>query len=410
MAEFIVKCPHCNAELQAQEEWGGMELDCPVCNEKFVLQNSVRENLEKLNTPSFIFVCPHCKTQVELPGVMNGQEYECKGCYEKSTAIPAEEKQCPYCRNTIKIQANICKYCKRDVSEVEVGSVTGDLMDFIKYKTGILFEYFKTVDRQKIRMMASVAVLALLGIVYGCLQYNTILEKRRQEREQRIAEEKRIAEERVAEKKRLAEEKRIAEEIERKIKTAQDAKDTLVQLRRIKEEYPSAEAKINLLIEKEEANIAEKNRKIAESAQLFQGEFGIRFGDYLTSGEKGVYISVTPPSPRAPFKKYKVSTDKQGKIYQITAYTETYIRLGDPGFSSAVESEIRKKYGTHIPVEYSSYKLAKYTYGMSSTFQFGNSKYICIREALALDSYGNALNLGEFPLLEVAVDYVNLKK
>ena len=38
MAEFIKKCPHCNAELQVQDEWIGMEIECPRCEEKFCLQ------------------------------------------------------------------------------------------------------------------------------------------------------------------------------------------------------------------------------------------------------------------------------------------------------------------------------------------------------------------------------------
>ena len=38
MAEFITKCPHCNAELQVQDEWIGMELECLQCRQKFCLQ------------------------------------------------------------------------------------------------------------------------------------------------------------------------------------------------------------------------------------------------------------------------------------------------------------------------------------------------------------------------------------
>ena len=31
MAVFIQKCPHCNCELQMQEEWSGMEVNCAFC-------------------------------------------------------------------------------------------------------------------------------------------------------------------------------------------------------------------------------------------------------------------------------------------------------------------------------------------------------------------------------------------
>ena len=37
MSEFITKCPHCNAELQAQDEWMGMEVECPLCKKSFTI-------------------------------------------------------------------------------------------------------------------------------------------------------------------------------------------------------------------------------------------------------------------------------------------------------------------------------------------------------------------------------------
>ena len=37
MAEFIIKCPHCNNDLQIQDEWIGMEVECPICHNKFVI-------------------------------------------------------------------------------------------------------------------------------------------------------------------------------------------------------------------------------------------------------------------------------------------------------------------------------------------------------------------------------------
>ena len=40
MAEFITKCPHCNAELQVQNEWIGMEVECPQCKKMFVIQEN----------------------------------------------------------------------------------------------------------------------------------------------------------------------------------------------------------------------------------------------------------------------------------------------------------------------------------------------------------------------------------
>ena len=36
MAEQNIKCPHCNSELTLDEEYMGMEVECPACNQNFV--------------------------------------------------------------------------------------------------------------------------------------------------------------------------------------------------------------------------------------------------------------------------------------------------------------------------------------------------------------------------------------
>ena len=41
MADFTTACPHCNAELQAQTEWIGMEAECTECQTSFVIQAPV---------------------------------------------------------------------------------------------------------------------------------------------------------------------------------------------------------------------------------------------------------------------------------------------------------------------------------------------------------------------------------
>ena len=49
MAEFITKCPHCNAELQVQDEWIGMNVECPQCQKTFTI--SVTDTDESKSTP-----------------------------------------------------------------------------------------------------------------------------------------------------------------------------------------------------------------------------------------------------------------------------------------------------------------------------------------------------------------------
>ena len=38
MAEKNIKCPHCNSELTLDEEYMGMEVECPACNQNFVAE------------------------------------------------------------------------------------------------------------------------------------------------------------------------------------------------------------------------------------------------------------------------------------------------------------------------------------------------------------------------------------
>lgn len=37
MAKLNINCPHCYENLQIQEEWWGLEMECPVCQNKFVI-------------------------------------------------------------------------------------------------------------------------------------------------------------------------------------------------------------------------------------------------------------------------------------------------------------------------------------------------------------------------------------
>lgn len=47
MAEKIIQCPHCKQQLNLDEEYIGMEVECPVCNAAFVAE----EYDPKPNTP-----------------------------------------------------------------------------------------------------------------------------------------------------------------------------------------------------------------------------------------------------------------------------------------------------------------------------------------------------------------------
>ena len=38
MSEFETNCPHCNATLNVQDEWIGMNVECPLCKKHFVIE------------------------------------------------------------------------------------------------------------------------------------------------------------------------------------------------------------------------------------------------------------------------------------------------------------------------------------------------------------------------------------
>ena len=118
MAEFITKCPHCSTDLQAQDEWIGMEVECPQCNAVFeiispfaaipdITQCGEHTVAETEKEGSFTFVCPSCGSVEELPYELLGAEYECQSCFEKHTAVATTERNCPFCGKTVKYHAKI---------------------------------------------------------------------------------------------------------------------------------------------------------------------------------------------------------------------------------------------------------------------------------------------------------------
>ena len=169
MAEFITTCPHCSAELQVQDEWVGMEVECPLCHKMFAINKSsaqvetekteavinsalaadekncpfcngiIKEqaifckhckmDLNKTTIPQtqveslFIFICPECNTTMELPESMKDKEYECPFCYENSIVQETIERSCPLCGEKIKIKATVCKHCKQKIKPIETVNI-----------------------------------------------------------------------------------------------------------------------------------------------------------------------------------------------------------------------------------------------------------------------------------------------
>ncbi len=135
---FHFKCPYCATELEAQDEWVGLQTTCPGCRKSIEVKPAaasvpVRPRVKLVagapkaiprNVPpaagSFPFVCPACGSVTELDSSLLNQVYECPECCEKSIAVPAEERPCPHCGQMIKYQAKICRFCKKP-TEVKPG-------------------------------------------------------------------------------------------------------------------------------------------------------------------------------------------------------------------------------------------------------------------------------------------------
>ena len=119
MSMVETKCPHCHAGLQIQEEWIGMDVECPECKREFKIRKDpmAAAPVQTNSGGTFTFVCPSCNTAAELPNSLLGQQYECRRCFETTIAQAASEKQCPYCGQTVKLHAKICKFCKADLTK-----------------------------------------------------------------------------------------------------------------------------------------------------------------------------------------------------------------------------------------------------------------------------------------------------
>ncbi len=121
---FIAQCPSCNALLQMQKSWIGKEIGCSVCQKTFVVEKSVQqqipENHQEEKEQEFILICPECSTVVELPVSMKGKEYECPYCCETIIAAESLERDCPFCREKIKIKASVCKHCRKKIQPLQI--------------------------------------------------------------------------------------------------------------------------------------------------------------------------------------------------------------------------------------------------------------------------------------------------
>lgn len=190
---FHFRCPACNAKLEAEDDWTGLETACPKCSQTITIapdttskktriqltsttSQTLTEAQQQVSTlphppknPSasdkFPFICPSCGTLTELDAEQEGQEYECPACCEISVAKPATEKRCPHCGELIKIQASICKFCKKSVIVSQKGVTVEKIQIALTFLQQRIFPKVKNFISTKKKLSIGIAAFLLIAVL-----------------------------------------------------------------------------------------------------------------------------------------------------------------------------------------------------------------------------------------------------
>jgi hypothetical protein len=96
MSDYTIQCPHCEQELEVPEEMAGQNAECPACNKDFVIPpptDNTEQTPAEGETPDgaisstgsdeLCISCPHCAQQLEVPEDIIGENVECPACNEE---------------------------------------------------------------------------------------------------------------------------------------------------------------------------------------------------------------------------------------------------------------------------------------------------------------------------------------
>lgn len=162
---FIFKCPYCQQSMSCEDDWDGLEAQCPNCDKDVTLrkkaipilapepqpEQQVIPQLQDNSTPpmpseptadvpdepDFLFICPECGSPVILPASKHGKPHTCQFCGEDVIALPSTTRKCPSCGETIKILATICKKCHKPVPPIIPKNTTSQNTRVVNGGTGI---------------------------------------------------------------------------------------------------------------------------------------------------------------------------------------------------------------------------------------------------------------------------------
>lgn len=144
MAEFNTHCPHCNTELVAEEDWIGMEVECPFCKKNFTIsQNKIQIS------------CSHCGQNFEVQTDWIGQTATCQNCGQE------------FIIQKNRISANIFLWFSQTFPNIHM--------------------------KKKSALICLSTSLGIVILLFSCIGYG--MYKHHIAEEKRIAEEKKISEE-----------------------------------------------------------------------------------------------------------------------------------------------------------------------------------------------------------------------
>ena len=116
MALFVTKCQHCQKDITLDDQWAGLQVNCPICNGvitvskpaavqqapqvtpvqaaggaassrmKLQIKKSEGNTQQPMGANQFLFECPECHCRAVLPMNMFNQFYSCTCCKHTAKA------------------------------------------------------------------------------------------------------------------------------------------------------------------------------------------------------------------------------------------------------------------------------------------------------------------------------------
>lgn len=68
------------------------------------------------------YTCKSCSLTMDIPDHLAGREVNCRGC--KELFVVPDTRPCPYCAETIKTAARVCRHCNRSLESTELPEVS----------------------------------------------------------------------------------------------------------------------------------------------------------------------------------------------------------------------------------------------------------------------------------------------